>query len=543
MRAAIPRSTLALALVVCCCGGGTSAPGDPADATTGDLGASSDGAGVEDTAEPTDVPLVDERAHADAEEDTGPADAGTEPGDPGVEAVDAAEDVRPVDEGVEPAADTDTGGPACEGCLVDGECHPAGAANPDTACEICDPETDSRAWSEAGHGAPCDDGVACTRGDRCEAGLCAGDVYGCGEHEVCSEDTDGCDCAEGYAGDACDECAEGFGGYPDCAPPGCDGVFGSGARPDDCGTCLGDNPSCSAGHSSVVLTDSQYEEGGLPVEIYYPAYEAGDDVPVSTGRFPVLVFGHGYQQSFGDYGYVSEALVRRGYILVFPDKLSASASIDVDAYARDLGFLLEKMRSLGADEGSPFFGHVAEASALMGHSTGGGAAFVAAEDLLGAEHAPHTIVSLAPLGALAGAPISGTSPVAAAGAVTVPALVVDGDEDCVTPAADNSEPIYDALPGPALRYRVTIQRGDHCGFGDAEGPGLGSCELAEAAECTYGLPPANHQGPTMGSLGQTSVVLDLIRPWLDAHLKDKASAMETFSAATGAAGVLSEHSP
>ena len=543
MRATLVASSFFLSLAGCGSGGAAAGPSDATEAPTADLSAGDGGAGVEDTSEPADLMVAGQGTPSETVEDTGSADAGDGAGEADVEPKDAVLDEGSADRGTPETTGADSVDPACDGCLVGGECHSEGAANPLVACEVCDPEADAEAWSAAGEGAPCDDGEACTRGDRCEGGACVGDTYGCGEHGTCSEGEDGCDCAEGFAGGACEECAEGFGGYPSCAPPGCDGVFGSGAAPDDCGICLGDNPRCSAGHTSMVFTDSQYEEGGLPVEIFYPAYEAGDDVAFSVGRFPVLVFGHGYQQSFGDYAYVRKALVRRGYILVFPDKLSANGAVDIDAYAADLGFLLHKMNALGADEASPFFGHVAEESALMGHSTGGGAAIVAAEDLLGGEHAPLTVVGLAPLGRLTGTPISGTSPIGAAASVTIPVLVVDGEEDCITPVDESSEPIFDALPGPALRYRVTIQRGDHCGFGDPEGPGLGKCELAEAAECTYGLPPVDHQGPTMGSAGQNPVVLDLLRPWLDSHLKAKASAMEGFVVATGAAGLSAENAP
>lgn len=423
-------------------------------------------------------------------------------------------------------------------CGADGQCQDACATVECPVCQVCA----AGDCVPVGDGAACgDDGDVCTM-DECASGACSHPPApnDCGAR-VCGPSPSGCaECGACQAGEACG--AEG-----QCAPsgpPGCDGVPGSGLVFDDCGVCGGDNPDCRVATTTLVFDDAQYGAGGLPVHVYYPAYVDGADVDVSMGSFPVLVFGHGYQQSYGDYAYVWEALVPRGYLAVFPDKLSGDASIDIDAYADDLAFLLEKMQQLGADAGSRFHGHVAPTSALMGHSTGGGADFLAAslaasEGTQGAD----TVVALAPLGELTGTPVSGTAPAEGAASLSVPALILDGGEDCVTPPAENSEPIYDAIPAGVRKVRVTILQGDHCGFGDPDGPGRTECESAEYFydTCYYGLPvPTNHQGPTLGPAVQSALALDYLAPWLDAHLKDDPAAWALFEDRLSDPAVASE---
>ncbi len=58
-------------------------------------------------------------------------------------------------------------------CTIGGQAVAAGAANPDDACQACDPASSTSGWSNRVQGFPCaDDGLACTR-DACDgAGAC-----------------------------------------------------------------------------------------------------------------------------------------------------------------------------------------------------------------------------------------------------------------------------------------------------------------------------------------------------------------------------------
>ncbi len=298
------------------------------------------------------------------------------------------------------------------------------------------------------------------------------------------------------------------------------------------------------------FTDSQYGQDGLPVQIHYPTTDAGrTPALVAEGAFPVIVFGHGYQESPEDYLYIRDALVPLGYILVFPEKLSSSATIDVDAYTADLRFLLNKMQTLGTDTNSAFYQHVLPTSALMGHSTGAGTDFNTLADMLSTrrsiENIPLTVVSLAPLGNLDDAvPISGVWPITAAATAERPSLIIDGGEDCITPPAMHSEAIYDALPVSVRKYRVTISEGDHCGFGDPSGPGMTNCEAGEYTyhHCYGGMPPVNSQGATIGAAAQNPLVTNLVVPWIEHYLKNVPDAWTDFESALSANGLAYEHS-
>ncbi|MBC7170406.1 hypothetical protein H5T54_05715, partial [Candidatus Bipolaricaulota bacterium] len=102
--------------------------------------------------------------------------------------------------------------------------------------------------------------------------------------------------------------------------------LGSNPRVDG-GVCRGG--PCSVGGERIVFYGSPYGRAGLPVEVRYPS---SPDGAVADGAFPLVVFGHGHQQSYADYAYIWEALVPHGYIVAFPDKLSASPAIGIDAY-------------------------------------------------------------------------------------------------------------------------------------------------------------------------------------------------------------------
>lgn len=80
----------------------------------------------------------------------------------------------------------------CSGCVLAGVCHAPGAANPANPCEVCDPAASAEAFTAAASTVACDDGIACTEGDRCEGGGCSGTPLPCAAEGRCSESTGTC---------------------------------------------------------------------------------------------------------------------------------------------------------------------------------------------------------------------------------------------------------------------------------------------------------------------------------------------------------------
>ena len=297
---------------------------------------------------------------------------------------------------------------------------------------------------------------------------------------------------------------------------------------DHCGDPLA---PCPIGSIYADLGPPGDEYTDLSAAIYYPACEEGQETAVAPGPFPVVVFGHGYQQSYGDYRYVWEALVPRGYIVTLPDKLSKATTVDINEYAADLAHMADTLQLWGQDKDSTFFEKVAPAVAVMGHSTGSGAGIDAVATGLFEETPPVTIVSLAPLGNIDSIPINGLSPIEAAADVQVPTLIMQGKWDCICPPDMNAIPIFEALPEETIKHLVKLPDGDHCGFSDQQGPGLELCETAEFGFCFLVFGDLDNRGDTLGSELQNPLTISLALPWLDHWVKQTPKAWDQFEEA------------
>lgn len=240
----------------------------------------------------------------------------------------------------------------------------------------------------------------------------------------------------------------------------------------------------------------------VPGELHYPAVADGDDEAVADGTFPVLVVGHGFVMTVDAYEYLWRHFVPLGYIVILPTS-EGGLSPDHAAFGADLAFAEQRMQAEGLEEGSLFFGHVAEQSALLGHSMGGGAALLGAEG----NSAIQAVVDLAPAE-------TNPSAIAAAAGILVPTLIFSGSEDCVTPLATNQQPMYDALTAPC-KALVNVSGGGHCYFGDDN-------FLCSFGEFTCG------PDLTVSRAQQHDVVTDLATLWLDHYLRGDASAFTAF---------------
>lgn len=258
------------------------------------------------------------------------------------------------------------------------------------------------------------------------------------------------------------------------------------------------------GHSTSTFNDPArsggFGSGGgagrqIQTEIYYPATLAGDNVQVAPGEFPLIVFGHGFAMAWSAYSNFWQHYVARGYILAFPRTegglLPAPSHGD---FALDLKQVADKILALNANASSIFNGKIIQKAALIGHSMGGGASFLAAANNSNIE----TVIGLAPAE-------TNPSAIAAASNVSVPALIFSGSADGVTPPIDHHIPIYDGLNSSCKSF-VSISGGAHCYYANTDF----NCDFGESVSST---------GISITRAQQQTAVYGILDPWLDFKLK------------------------
>ena len=243
------------------------------------------------------------------------------------------------------------------------------------------------------------------------------------------------------------------------------------------------------GRTSRVYVDADRGGRSVGADVYYPADVAGVDVPPAAGaaRFAAVSFGHGFLIGTAEYAYLGEALAGAGFIALVPET-EGGFGPDHEALGLDLAFVLRAIRAEGEDAGSLFFERVAETSAVGGHSMGGGASLLAAAS----DPAITAVFNLA-------AAETNPSAIAAAAAVTAPALIFAASNDCVTPPETNQIPMYDALAS-ACRTYVEVVGASHCQFAAPNG----FCSTGEL----FCSPPEISRGEQQG------IVVEYLVPFL-----------------------------
>ena len=260
--------------------------------------------------------------------------------------------------------------------------------------------------------------------------------------------------------------------------------------------------SYNIGHTSIVFHDS-IRNRDITTEIYYPADNSGENEPVSIGNFPVLVFGHGFLIGWDSYQNFWTEIVPNGYVICFPTT-EMGITPDHQQFGQDLKFLTSQMQFEAQESSSLFFNSLAPETGLMGHSMGGGATFLAAEN----NSNIHTLINFA-------AAETTPSAILAASNITVQALIFSGDDDCVAPPIDHQNMMYESLNSDC-KTQIKIINGGHCYFAD------------ENAICSFGESSCN------GSLNitrpeQQEVTNDFLNLWLDYSLKGYQNAFSVFN--------------
>jgi pimeloyl-ACP methyl ester carboxylesterase len=258
----------------------------------------------------------------------------------------------------------------------------------------------------------------------------------------------------------------------------------------------------SVGHKQITYTDPSRSNRAIQTELYYPATSAGDNVPIASGQFPLIVFGHGFVMAWSAYQWMWDSIVPHGYIMAFP-RTEGSISPSHSEFGLDLAFLNNYLKTENINSSSFFYQHVANESAIMGHSMGGGASFLTAANNTNIT----TLINFA-------AATTNPSSIDAAVDVTVPTLVFIGENDGVAPPATNQIPMYDSCSSQC-KTRITILGGGHCYFANSN------------TYCSIGEGTTSPQ-PTITRDEQHIRTFYMLLPYLDFMLKNDAISGNTF---------------
>lgn len=260
------------------------------------------------------------------------------------------------------------------------------------------------------------------------------------------------------------------------------------------------------GHRLLTLTDPARPGREIPTDVYYPSLSAGDNVPLAlppAGGFPVFAFGHGFLLPVSAYAYLWQGLVPAGRVLALP-RTGGELFPNHEDFALDLARVAAALLEAGGDPGSPFYEGLAARSGVGGHSMGGGASLLAAA----ADPALDTVANLA-------AAETNPSAIAAAAQVEVPALLLAGSLDCVTPLGEHQQPMFAALAADC-RALAVLGGASHCQFAGSSS----LCELGEIGCASPEISRAEQQAQTLA----------LLAPWLDWQLSGAPGARARFFA-------------
>lgn len=185
----------------------------------------------------------------------------------------------------------------------------------------------------------------------------------------------------------------------------------------------------------------------LVTRILYPAAPSGRRL---AGRFPLVVFGHGYQEYPRVFWLLLTAWARAGYVVaapVFPLENAGAPGgadrTDLSNQPADMSFVISRVLATSARPTSPLYGRLdANAVAVAGHSDGGDTALAVAEG----SNRDHRIAAAV---VMAGAQLPGSD----LDADGPPLLALQGTSDRVNAGA-STDAFFTALPGPKFLVRL-----------------------------------------------------------------------------------------
>lgn len=255
---------------------------------------------------------------------------------------------------------------------------------------------------------------------------------------------------------------------------------------------IGQAFSQGVGHTTMTFTDATRNNRSIPCEVYYPASSAGDNTPalnpasLGLSNYPAISVGHGFVIGASNYYLIAENLIPFGFVVALVNT-ETGFSPNHQEFGLDLAFVTHALQQESQNSTSVLYNIVnQDREALIGHSMGGGAAWLAAAS----DPSIDAIVGLAPAE-------TNPSAIAAASSVNCNALVFSGSDDAVTPPASNHQPIFDGT-NTVCKTFVSLSGGSHCGFIDA------------GTLCDFGEP----LGGSLARADQQEAYLTMMTAWL-----------------------------
>jgi len=249
------------------------------------------------------------------------------------------------------------------------------------------------------------------------------------------------------------------------------------------------------GRTTRDFKDADRNNRNVNVIIHYPALTNGTDVPIADGLFPAISIGHGFVMMVSSYDHMADSFAVAGMIGIKVNTETSFAPSHGD-FGKDLAFVLKALKAESLISTSIFYNRVAENKAVIGHSMGGGATFLAG----GADSDIDALVGFAPAE-------TSVSAIGAAGNIDVPVLIFTAEDDCVVPPSGSPKQIYEALSGPC-KWLMDVKQASHCKF------------ALNNALCNIG--EANCQGK-LTHLQQQKIMFRYMMPFLKANLLDQKS--------------------
>ena len=282
----------------------------------------------------------------------------------------------------------------------------------------------------------------------------------------------------------------------------------------------------------------------LPVQIWYPAAgsvaaEAVADAAPAAGAFPLALFVHGSSGTPAVYAGICARLAALGYVVAAAEFPLTSLTTDggpsdwhAEEQQRDLVFLADQM--LGAQVPSALTGHVDAALgyAVVGHSTGGTVALLAAYRPDGHDDRVRAIVDISGDSCFFAPEFFATR--------ALPLLAIGATRDLLVPPAANPVRAYQLASPPAVL--AVLQGGTHLqvtdltmddptdstptGLDDPLAQTMASWGKADA--CRPVPPPGTE--PLLDHDVQLDLTAQVARAFLDAHMKGAPGGLQALLA-------------